>query len=267
MRLRTIVLAVLVAITGAPGLAVAQQSGQQNRPFVAATDQIQGFHVVLVVGETERGKSSTENLTEAAARALKDMGEFLPYKSYRVLDAQWSSCCSGSQSRISGRLQGLIGVPGPNGTMNLVHRPYAFNITARAAASAIQIRFVLTAKGGHSSPHVEEQVELERMVKNAQDDLATLMLRAKEVRGRVDVGVASQLELREAEDKVTALRREVEGLQAKMERLEAGGETGIMDSSFTMDAGETVVVGTSKLGGDKALIAVVTAVRKGGAAR
>lgn len=35
-----------------------------------------------------------------------------------------------------------------------------------------------------------------------------------------------------------------------------------MDSSFTMEAGETVVVGTSKLGGDKALIAIVTAVRK-----
>ena len=40
-----------------------------------------------------------------------------------------------------------------------------------------------------------------------------------------------------------------------------------MDSSFTMDVGETVVVGTSRLGGDKALIAIVTAVKKGGTAR
>ena len=30
-----------------------------------------------------------------------------------------------------------------------------------------------------------------------------------------------------------------------------------------MEVGETVVVGTSRLGGDKALIAIVTAVRKG----
>ena len=40
------------------------------------------------------------------------------------------------------------------------------------------------------------------------------------------------------------------------------GARPIIDSSFTMDAGETVVVGTSRLGGDKALIALVTAVRK-----
>lgn len=272
MRLRTIVLAVLVAITGAPALAAAQQrkatQPAQQGPATWPMEQIQGFHVVLVVGETEQGKSSTEKLTEAAARALRDMGEFLPYKSYRVLDAQWSSCCSGPQSRISGRLQGVIGVPGPNGAMNLVHRPYVFSITARSSGSGIQTRFVLTAQGdGHSSPHTEAREELERTLRNAQDALATQEVKVREVRGRVQIGTATPLELREAEDVVNAARRELQGLQAKMERLESGGETGIMDSSFTMDAGETVVVGTSKLGGDKALIAVVTAVRKGGGGR
>jgi hypothetical protein len=34
----------------------------------------------------------------------------------------------------------------------------------------------------------------------------------------------------------------------------------IIDTSFTMDIGETVVVGTSRLKGDKALIALLTAV-------
>jgi hypothetical protein len=34
-----------------------------------------------------------------------------------------------------------------------------------------------------------------------------------------------------------------------------------------MNAGETVVVGTSKLGGEQALIAVVTAVKKSGSSR
>jgi hypothetical protein len=34
----------------------------------------------------------------------------------------------------------------------------------------------------------------------------------------------------------------------------------IIDTSFTMDIGETVVVGTSRLQGDKALIALLTAV-------
>lgn len=276
MRLRTIVLAALVAFIGSPALAVAQTpSGQQKRPAAAPLpmEQIQGFHVVLVVGETERGKSSTENLTEAAARALKDMGEFLPYKSYRVLDAQWSSCCSGPQSRISGRLQGVIGVPGPNGTMNLVHRPYTFSITARSAMSGIHTRFVLAAQGeGHTERHESaEREDLGRMLKNVADDLATMEVRIRETRRRVDSGVAPAVELREAEDKAMQLKRQAESLQAKLMRLDAASEASvdaaIMDSSFTMDAGETVVVGTSKLGGDKALIAVVTAVRKGGGGR
>lgn len=272
MTLRSIATALLLAPICLPALASAQQQkpAAQSPQQGAATspmEQIQGFHVVLVVGETERGKSSTENLTEAAARALKDMGEFLPYKSYRVLDAQWSSCCSGPQSRISGRLQGVIGVPGPNGTMNLVHRPYVFSITARSSGSGIQTRFVLTAQGGHSSPHADERAEVEKELKYAQDDLATQQSRARDVKSRFDLGMAATEQLREADDKVTQARRNVERLQALAERAEAGGETGIMDSSFTMDAGETVVVGTSKLGGDKALIAVVTAVRKGGGAR
>ena len=38
------------------------------------------------------------------------------------------------------------------------------------------------------------------------------------------------------------------------------GRRTIIDTSFTMDIGETVVVGTSRLQGDKALIALLTAV-------
>ena len=39
---------------------------------------------------------------------------------------------------------------------------------------------------------------------------------------------------------------------------------GVIETSFAMDIGETVVVGTSRMrGGDKALIALLTAVPKG----
>jgi hypothetical protein len=34
----------------------------------------------------------------------------------------------------------------------------------------------------------------------------------------------------------------------------------VIDTSFSMDVGETVVVGTSRLKGDKALIALLTAI-------
>ncbi len=274
MTLRSIATATLLTLVCTPLPAIAQQqkpaAGQPSRQGTPTPpmEQIQGFHVVLVVGETQRSSGApSQNLPEGAAEALDDMREFLPYKHYRVLDAQWSSCCAGFQTKVAGRLQGVIGVPGPNGSMNLVHRPYVFNITARSAASAIHIRFVLTAQDGHSGQHSDERAELERRSKNIGDDLGTMAARVEETRRRVEVGLAPALELREAEDRATQLKREAEALQAQLARLDATGDVSVMDSSFTMDAGETVVVGTSKLGGDKALIAVVTAVRKGGGTR
>jgi hypothetical protein len=271
MTLRTIVTGTLLTLICSPALATAQQqkpAGQSLRPPTFPMEQIQGFHVVLVVGETQRSSNApSQNLPEGAAEALNDMREFLPYKHYRVLDAQWSSCCAGPQTKISGRLQGVIGVPGPNGSMNLVHRPYAFNITARSAASGIQTRFVLTAQDGRGRQHPDDRAELERNLTHVRDQLATLEARMQETRKRVEVGIAPALELREAEDKVKQFRLEEEALQEAFARLDASSDAGVMDSSFTMHPGETVVVGTSKLGGDKALIAVVTAVRKGGSAR
>jgi hypothetical protein len=237
------------------------QSLQKGQPWPMET--IQGFHVVLVVGETQAGAgTSSQQLPQGAVRALNDMREFLPYKHYRVLDAQWSSCCSGPQSRVSGRLQGVLGVPGPDGAVKLVHRPYNFHLTARSATAGIQTRFVLVAQDARAT-HSDDHAEAERMLKNAQDDVATLELRVSELRQRVEVGTAKPLELREMQDRLTQMKREVEALQGRLERAGAGGEAGVMDSSFTMAPGETVVVGTSRLGGDKALIALVTAVPKG----
>lgn len=40
-----------------------------------------------------------------------------------------------------------------------------------------------------------------------------------------------------------------------------------MDSSFSIALGETVVIGTSRLNGDQALIALLTAAAKPGASR
>jgi len=78
----------------------------------------------------------------------------------------------------------------------------------------------------------------------------------------VEVGTASGAELRPMQDRLASLQRHLADLDA--EALANPGSRPIIDSSFTMNAGETVVVGTSKLGGDKALIAIVTAVRKAG---
>ena len=50
------------------------------------------------------------------------------------------------------------------------------------------------------------------------------------------------------------------GGRSMQSRVESGVRRSIIDTSFTMDVGETVVVGTSRLKGDKALIALLTAV-------
>ena len=51
---------------------------------------------------------------------------------------------------------------------------------------------------------------------------------------------------------------------AKQHELDASSPSGqmLIDTSFNMRQGETVVVGTSRVRGDKALIVLLTAVRK-----
>ena len=60
----------------------------------------QGFSVVLVLGDIQ-GASTPDDVPPAARKALVDMRDFLPFKSYRLLDAAWMMCC-GQQSS-SGR--------------------------------------------------------------------------------------------------------------------------------------------------------------------
>src|SRR5687768_18455650 len=94
MRFHTIAAcAVLVPALGAAS--VLAQQGPPRQPPEAATRQIQGFNVVLVLGETHPSDAteSVEDLPSGAKKALADMREFLPYKHYRVLDSQWTSCC------------------------------------------------------------------------------------------------------------------------------------------------------------------------------
>ena len=52
--------------------------------------------------------------------------------------------------------------------------------------------------------------------------------------------------------------------EASLKDAAIRGTHAIIDTSFTMDVGETVVVGTSRVAGDKALIALLTAVAHAG---
>ena len=58
----------------------------------------QGFSIVLVLADLQAGPGE-EDVPPAARKALLDMKDFLPYKSYRLLDAAWVLCCGSGQHR------------------------------------------------------------------------------------------------------------------------------------------------------------------------
>ena len=115
------------------------QGGQQPARPAPLTrtelmNNLQGFNIVLLVGESQSSGPSIEDVPAAARKALADMKEFLPFKNYRVLDSQWTSCCSNpGGSWISGRLQGVTAAHSGN-EMRLVPRTYSFRLNASAGS-------------------------------------------------------------------------------------------------------------------------------------
>jgi hypothetical protein len=165
--------ALLIVITA--GIADAQQP-----------KQVQGFSVLLLLGETQ-GTTQPENISAPARKALADIRDFLPYKSFRVLDTVW---VAGSEvGNNSGTARGLD------------DQAYHFILQTNSKVPG--------AKSG--TPE------------------ATL-------------GTARFV------------------LQA--EGLSGFPPTNVLDNRFNINAGETVVVGTSRIQGERALIVLLTAVAK-----
>jgi hypothetical protein len=253
----------------------AQQAGRR----APAWRDIQGFNIVLVVGETQRGSSPTEDVAGGARKALNDMREFLPYKHYRVLDSQWTSCCSPDLVRngmpIAGRLQGVSAGSRGNSTV-LLPRSYAFNLSVSETrietsdGTRIPVRFALhladaaLTRGAQASTVDRAR---ENRAADLQAEIETLRQQIIEMQKRVDVGLAKDLELRPLKDRHAQLERRLAETASGISGYGSTVSRAIIDSSFTMEVGETVVVGTSRLGGDKALIALVTAVRRSTSSR
>ena len=132
------------------------------------------FQAVLLVADMTEG-GSLENVPGTAQRALRSASSFLPYKSYRLLDAAWIRTAFKGSSRVTG-----------------------FEI------------FLTVDPGGKSG---------ERIVLN--EFYLRALTKAGAVEGRP-----------------------------------------VLSTTFSMELGETVVVGTSKLdGSDKALVVLLTAVQ------
>lgn len=208
----------------------------------------QGFSVVLVLGEMQgTGAGAADNVPTAARKALADMKDFLPYKSYRLLDTQWTLCCG--HSVIATRLRGpdeqdfdLELDPGPSQTSGKWNVRFTLRepVTPSGRGDA--------AMTDRTSSLAAQRAELEARIK-------TLTERYND----------NHPEVQQAKSQLAALERQLE--QIRVEETAKGYRAAAMvrrramiDTSFTMDIGETVVVGTSRLKGDKALIALLTAV-------
>jgi hypothetical protein len=245
----------------------------------------QGFSVVLVLGDIQ-GAAIADDVPPAARKALVDMREFLPFKSYKLLDAAWVMCCGqqGSNEPVNRRPAAQSGSGGgssPQMTSQVLRGPedqeYELKLyTSRAENSRVFVRFALFGSGPSREALAETTAATSRTtarrIADLKDQRALLERQLKETRSKVEVGIASGDTIPKLEVDIRRVDREIEDLTARLaegsdgrgvaranpQRMVPGA---IIDTSFTMDVGETVVVGTSRLkGGSRALIALLTAV-------
>jgi len=271
----SVVLALAVATAGA------QQRGR-GAPVLAtaASLGVHGFSVVLVIGGTQ-GASASDNVPEAARKALADMKDFLPYKRYQLLDAAWILCCAPDTTQVSGRVRG------PDG------RDYLYSVDPGAiAGSKLNLRFNLREVRDvpASSANVDKlsdtaRLEYMKHQSEATRELEEAELQVRTIRPRVEVGTATPSELESATIRLRSAQQRLQDLQRigggqgrasastnSAARAIGGGRGStsfgreLMDSSFLISPGETVVIGTSRINGAQALIAILTAATKPAAA-
>jgi hypothetical protein len=144
------------------------------------------FQVILLRGATT-GNTEIVGLPKNAEKAIKDMRDFLPFKSYRLLDSALLRVQDLGKARLSG----------------IAPQQYEVRVAYRTLPN-----------------------------------------------GKLSIG----------EFKIMAMR--LPGATPLPPGVAPEAERAVIDTSFTVDLGETIVVGSSKLGGDQALIVLFTALPK-----
>jgi hypothetical protein len=204
---------------------------------VSPAGGLEGFGIVLMLGDVQEGTSDT--VPAAARAALYDLKDFLPYRSYRVLDTAWLLASSATRQDVSSRLQG------PDEQLyevTLVRTP--------VGPASLQVGFEMRESSGNADRRAAERGA---MMKKQLAQLAEQLRRAEVAQNRAEIDATRQ--------RIIDIEFEIESLQ-KDARSTSGGA--LIDTSFTMSLGETVVVGTSRMrGGNKALIVLLTAATRG----
>jgi hypothetical protein len=202
-----------------------------------AQSRYNGFSVVLLLGDTQ-GSATGDGLPPAPGvrKALADVKDFLPYRSYKVLDTQWLR--SGST-----RMKGLddqeydVDVTGDEIVPNPFH----------PKEGMLNVLFKLQEVGAAMNASEEygravQSADMEKRRAEMQRTIGTLPESASSSKTRM-------------EGEIAQLTKQIRLARARK----------LIDSHFEMAPGETVVVGTSKIGGgDKGLVVLLTAVAAGG---
>jgi hypothetical protein len=257
-----------VALTSIAAIAIITPLGAQQRGGIARSVQPregpadtgprpQAFSVSLVLGEMQASGGS-DNVPPAARKALTDVKDFLPYKAYRLLDSQWTLCC-GRSSMVSTPIVSRL--RGPE------EQDYAVEIVpSNAGNGKYYVHFLLweprstettVADGGRGAASLDAQRAAgAQQLQQAQREqiAAQRVLEQQLAEARRALSDAARIDA--LERSLNEMRR----TEPMRRTLTAAGRRAIIDTSFTMDIGETVVVGTSRLKGDNALIALLTAV-------
>jgi hypothetical protein len=203
-------------------------------PSALAQTRPNGFSVVLLLGDTQ-GNATGDSLPPAPAlrKALADVKDFLPYKSYRVLDTQWLR--SGAT-----RMKGLddqeydVDVIGDEIMPNPFH----------PKEGMLNVVFKLQEVG--AAMNASEEYGRSIQIADMEKQRASLVAQLASAQGAM---------VQEQKARIDRLDRQIRLARARK----------LIDSKFEMAPGETVVVGTSKIGGgDKGLVVLLTAVAAGG---
>ena len=247
--------------------APAQQAPAPTKRFESRS-LAQGFSVVLVLADLQ-ASTAPDDVPPAARRALADMKDFLPYKSYKLLDAAWilGQGTSGTVTRLRGpeeqeyelRMSTQLGA-----TRGFSGSAEDQGGRTTTPSGEVFVRFTLSESG------LSEREQIEAVL--AQEERRSVETRVKEERAVEIVKLEAELKAAEQqknEAKAKELRQALARARSRPERIvQSSRPTStrrsvgpIIDTSFNMDVGETVVVGTSRLkGNSRALIALLTAV-------
>jgi hypothetical protein len=200
-----------------------------------------GFSVILLIGENQAAPGG-DILPPALAvrKALNDVKEFLPYRSYRVLDTQW--LLSGS-TRMKGLDDQEYDVNVEAGEFMRFRGGMVPYDPASGNPGVIIVNFHLQEAGAaaNSSEEFGRSVQVANTERELQSAKARLAMPQSDEMKKVIAADISRLE--------------------KMIRLARARK--LIDSHFEMAFGETVVVGTSKIGGDKGLVVLLSSVTTG----